>query len=81
MNIKVDTSKGPNVIETTFNNIGDGFKGILDSLEKINQKGTMDVKDTLKLQHSLFQFNLYQETVTKIASKSANAINEVMKSQ
>lgn len=72
----------PSVLEDTFNNIGKGFQEILDSLDKANVNGkTLTVQDTLSLQQSVFHYTMYQETVTKIASKSANAINEVMKAQ
>ncbi len=72
----------PSVMEDTFNNIGEGFQEILDNLDRINAGGqTITVQDTLALQQSVFHYSMYQETVTKIASKSANAINEVMKAQ
>ena len=72
----------PSVLEDTFNNIGEGFQEILDNLDKINaNQDAMTVQDTFALQQSVFHYSLYQETVTKIASKSANAINEVMKAQ
>ncbi|AYV25050.1 EscI/YscI/HrpB family type III secretion system inner rod protein [Vibrio mediterranei] len=72
----------PSVIEDTFDNIGEGFQKILDNLDRINTSGqTITVKDTLALQQSVFHYSMYQETVTKISSKSANAINEVMKAQ
>ncbi|MCG7491846.1 MULTISPECIES: EscI/YscI/HrpB family type III secretion system inner rod protein [Vibrio] len=72
----------PSVLEDTFNNIGEGFQEILDNLDKINaNQDAITVQDTFALQQSVFHYSLYQETVTKIASKSANAINEVMKAQ
>ncbi|WP_341663624.1 EscI/YscI/HrpB family type III secretion system inner rod protein [Vibrio sp.] len=72
----------PSVLEDTFNNIGEGFQEILDNLDQINaSQGAITVQDTFALQQSVFHYSLYQETVTKIASKSANAINEVMKAQ
>ncbi|MCO4174543.1 hypothetical protein K8D10_22635 [Aeromonas veronii] len=72
----------PSVLEDTFNNIGEGFQEILDYLDKANVNGkTLTVQDTISLQQSVFHYTMYQETVTKIASKSASAINEVMKAQ
>ncbi|CAB1261382.1 type III secretion apparatus protein, YscI/HrpB family [Vibrio cholerae] len=72
----------PSVLEDTFNNIGKGFQEILDSLDKANANGqALTVQDTLSLQQSVFHYTMYQETVTRIASKSANAINEVTKAQ
>ncbi|EGQ7639667.1 TPA: EscI/YscI/HrpB family type III secretion system inner rod protein [Vibrio metschnikovii] len=72
----------PSVLEDTFNNIGQGFQEILDALDKANANGqTLTVQDTLALQQSVFHYTMFQETVTKIASKSANAINEVAKAQ
>ncbi|ENM3804006.1 EscI/YscI/HrpB family type III secretion system inner rod protein [Vibrio cholerae] len=72
----------PSVFEDTFNNIGKGFQEILDSLDKANANGqALTVQDTLSLQQSVFYYTMYQETVTRIASKSANAINEVTKAQ
>ncbi|EGQ7944552.1 EscI/YscI/HrpB family type III secretion system inner rod protein [Vibrio cholerae] len=72
----------PSVFEDTFNNIGQGFQEILDALDKANANGqTLTVQDTLALQQSVFHYTMFQETVTKIASKSANAINEVAKAQ
>lgn len=72
----------PSVLEDTFNNIGEGFQEILETMNHINTSGqAMRVQDTLALQQAVFHYSLYQETVTKIASKSANAINEVMKAQ
>lgn len=72
----------PSVLEDTFNNIGQGFQEILDALDKASANGqTLTVQDTLALQQSVFHYTMFQETVTKIASKSANAINEVAKAQ
>jgi len=71
----------PSVFEDTFNNIGKGFQEIMDNLQKINAGKTITLQDTLALQQSVFHYSLYQETVTKIASKSATAINDVMKAQ
>ena len=72
----------PSVLEDTFNNIGEGFQEILDNLDQINaSQEAITVQDTFALQQSVFHYSLYQETVTKIVSKSANAINEVMKAQ
>ncbi|AVI67752.1 EscI/YscI/HrpB family type III secretion system inner rod protein [Shewanella sp. WE21] len=69
----------PSVFEDTFNNIGEGFQEIMDDLKKISDGAS--VSETLALQQSLFHYSFYQETVTKIASKSATAINDVMKAQ
>lgn len=73
----------PSVLEETYNHIGEGFQQVMDDLAKINQKGSegISLQDTLALQQSVFHFSFYQETVTKIASKSATAINDVMKAQ
>ncbi|MCU8034843.1 MULTISPECIES: type III secretion system inner rod subunit SctI [unclassified Shewanella] len=71
----------PSVFEDTFNNIGEGFQEIMNNLQKINDGKTITLQDTLALQQSVFHYSMYQETVTKIASKSATAINDVMKAQ
>jgi type III secretion system YscI/HrpB-like protein len=71
----------PSVFEDAFNNIGEGFQEIMNDLQKINDGKTITLQDTLALQQSVFHYSLYQETVTKIASKSATAINDVMKAQ
>ena len=71
----------PSIMEETFNNVGKGFQEVLDNLERINSRQAISAGDSLAIQQSLFHYNMYQETVTKIASKSANAINEVMKAQ
>ena len=71
----------PSVFEDAFNNIGEGFQEIMDNLQKINDRKTITLQDTLALQQSVFHYSMFQETVTKIASKSATAINDVMKAQ
>ncbi len=53
----------------------------MNNLQKINDGKTITLQDTLALQQSVFHYSMYQETVTKIASKSATAINDVMKAQ
>ena len=69
------------VMEETFNNVGDGFQEILDQMDKINSNQTVTAVDTLALEQSMFHYTMFQEIVTKVASKSASAINEVMKAQ
>ncbi|WP_394201546.1 EscI/YscI/HrpB family type III secretion system inner rod protein [Shewanella waksmanii] len=70
------------VFEETYNNIGEGFQEIYQALEKINERGGgVSVQDTLALNHAIFQYGMYQEVVTKLATKSATAVNDVMKSQ
>lgn len=71
----------PSVMEETFNNVGDGFQEILNQMDKINTNQTITTVDTLALQQSMFHYTMFQEIVTKVASKSASAINEVMKAQ
>ncbi|MDR5014420.1 MULTISPECIES: EscI/YscI/HrpB family type III secretion system inner rod protein [Aeromonas] len=71
----------PSVMEETFNNIGEGFQEILDQMDRINTNQSITTVDTLALQQSMFHYTMFQEIVTKVASKSANAINEVMKAQ
>lgn len=71
----------PSVMEETFNNIGEGFQEILDQMDRINTNQSIKTVDTLALQQSMFHYTMFQEIVTKVASKSANAINEVMKAQ
>lgn len=69
----------PSVLEETFNNVGEGFEDILNTLEQIRRHGDMSAVDALQLQQDVFRYSMFQEVVTKIASKSATAINEVMK--
>lgn len=72
----------PSVLEETFDNIGKGFQEILDSLDKVNANGgAFSAQDALTLQQSVFHYTMFQETVTKITSKAANAVNEVSKAQ
>ncbi|MDH5928705.1 EscI/YscI/HrpB family type III secretion system inner rod protein [Vibrio lentus] len=71
----------PSVMEETFNNVGDGFQEILNQMDKINTNQSITTVDTLALQQSMFHYTMFQEIVTKVASKSASAINEVMKAQ
>lgn len=80
----IDISNGikPSVLEETFDNIGKGFQEILDSLDKVNANGgAFSTQDALALQQSVFHYTMFQETVTKITSKAANAVNEVAKAQ
>ncbi|MBW5817946.1 EscI/YscI/HrpB family type III secretion system inner rod protein [Yersinia enterocolitica] len=70
------------ILENTVNNIGEGFKEIMEVLNDVNSKGgNITVIDTLSLQQAMFKFTMHQEIVTKIASKSVSAINDVMKAQ
>ncbi|MCF5857715.1 hypothetical protein [Aeromonas veronii] len=71
----------PSVMEETFNNVGEGFQEVLDQMDRINTNQSIKTVDTLALQQSMFHYTMFQEIVTKVASKSANAINEVMKAQ
>ncbi|EGQ8220059.1 EscI/YscI/HrpB family type III secretion system inner rod protein [Vibrio parahaemolyticus] len=71
----------PSVLEETFNNVGEGFEDILNTLEQIRGHGDMSAVDALQLQQDVFRYSIFQEVVSKIASKSATAINEVMKAQ
>ncbi|EGQ7826067.1 type III secretion system inner rod subunit SctI [Vibrio parahaemolyticus] len=71
----------PSVLEETFNNVGEGFEDILNTLEQIRGHGDMSSVDALQLQQDVFRYSMFQEVVSKIASKSATAINEVMKAQ
>ncbi|EIA0835866.1 EscI/YscI/HrpB family type III secretion system inner rod protein [Vibrio parahaemolyticus] len=71
----------PSVLEETFNNVGEGFEDILNTLEQIRGHGDMSAVDALGLQQDVFRYSMFQEVVSKIASKSATAINEVMKAQ
>ena len=71
----------PSVMEETFNNVGEGFQEILNQMDKINTNQSITTVDTLALQQSMFHYTMFQEIVTKVASKSASAINEVMTAQ
>ncbi|EHH2508329.1 type III secretion system inner rod subunit SctI [Vibrio parahaemolyticus] len=71
----------PSVLEETFNNVGEGFEDILNTLEQVRGHGDMSAVDALQLQQDVFRYSMFQEVVSKIASKSATAINEVMKAQ
>ncbi|EKT60071.1 hypothetical protein [Providencia sneebia] len=82
--IALDSVSGieSSVFKDSYQNVGEGFKEILNSLDTINSSGGgITVADTLTLQHAVFQYSMYQEMISKIASKSANSINEVMKAQ
>ncbi|RTZ16936.1 EscI/YscI/HrpB family type III secretion system inner rod protein [Vibrio aquaticus] len=69
-------------METTVNNVGSGFEDIMAAVKQAQAaKGEFSMADTLAIQQSVFHYTIYQETVSKIASKSANAINDVMKAQ
>ncbi|MCX8986022.1 EscI/YscI/HrpB family type III secretion system inner rod protein [Citrobacter portucalensis] len=69
------------IIGETFNHVGDSFKEMLAEVEKINNQNGVSVQDALKLTESAFHYDYFQNVLTKIASKSANAINDVMKAQ
>ncbi|HHL2502283.1 TPA: EscI/YscI/HrpB family type III secretion system inner rod protein [Yersinia enterocolitica] len=70
------------ILENTYNNIGEGFKDMMEVLNDVNSRGgDITVTDTFSLQQAIFNFTMHQEIVTKIASKSAAAINDVMKAQ
>ncbi|MCX8858520.1 type III secretion system inner rod subunit SctI [Vibrio parahaemolyticus] len=71
----------PSVLEETFNNVGEGFEDILNTLEQIRGHDDMSAVGALQLQQDVFRYSMFQEVVSKIASKSATAINEVMKAQ
>ncbi|AGB12620.1 EscI/YscI/HrpB family type III secretion system inner rod protein [Vibrio parahaemolyticus] len=69
----------PSVMEKTYNNVGESFEQILATIDSIGDG--MSAVDALRLQQEVFHYSIYQETVTKIASKAATAVNEVMKAQ
>ncbi|EGQ8084520.1 EscI/YscI/HrpB family type III secretion system inner rod protein [Vibrio parahaemolyticus] len=69
----------PSVMEKTYNNVGESFEQILATIDSIEDG--MSAVDALRLHQEMFHYSIYQETVTKIASKSATAVNEVMKAQ
>lgn len=72
----------PSVMEKTYNSVGESFEQILATIDSIESSGGgMSAVDALRLQQEVFHYSIYQETVTKIAAKAANAINEVMKAQ
>jgi hypothetical protein len=78
----LEAAQEKNIISESFDNVGKSFQQILNDLEAVNRsEGGLSAVDALSLQQSLFQYSFYQETVTKIASKAANSINEVMKAQ
>lgn len=83
-NIALENISGveSSIVKETYQNVGEGFKEILNVLDGVNASGgSITVSDTFALQQAVFQYSMYQEMITKIASKSANAINEVMKAQ
>lgn len=83
-NIALENVSGveSSIAKETYQNVGEGFKEILNVLDEVNASGgDITVSDTFALQQAVFQYSMYQEMITKIASKSANAINEVMKAQ
>ncbi len=71
----------PSVMEKTYNSVGESFEQILATIDSIESSGGMSAVDALRLQQEVFHYSIYQETVSKIAAKAANAINEVMKAQ
>ncbi|GHW72564.1 EscI/YscI/HrpB family type III secretion system inner rod protein [Vibrio cholerae] len=72
----------PSIIEKTYNSVGDSFEQILATIDSIQSSGGgMSAVDALRLQQEVFHYSIYQETVSKIAAKAANATNEVMKAQ
>ncbi|WP_336934422.1 EscI/YscI/HrpB family type III secretion system inner rod protein [Vibrio cholerae] len=72
----------PSIIEKIYNSVGDSFEQILATIDSIQSSGGgMSAVDTLRLQQEVFHYAVYQETVSKIAAKAANATNEVMKAQ
>lgn len=72
----------PSIIEKTYNSVGDSFEQILATIDSIQSSGGgMSAVDAFRLQQEVFHYSIYQETVSKIAVKAANATNEVMKAQ
>lgn len=71
----------PSFMKQTFDKVGDGFQEILEQVDRVYSKKSVSTVDALALQQSMFHYALYQEIVTKITSKSANAVNEVIKAQ
>ncbi|MCX8809088.1 EscI/YscI/HrpB family type III secretion system inner rod protein [Vibrio parahaemolyticus] len=69
----------PSVMEKTYHTVGESFEQILATIDSIGDG--MSAVDALRLQQEVFHYSIYQETVTKIASKAATAVNEVMKAQ
>ncbi len=71
----------PSVMEKTYNSVGESFEQILATIESIESSGGMSAVTALRLTQDAFHYAIYQETVTKIAVKAANAINDVAKAQ
>lgn len=82
VSLPVENIINGSVFEDGYKNVGKGFSEILSIIDNINKASdTISVVDTLQLQQAVFKYTMHQEIITKIAAKSANSINEVMKAQ
>ena len=72
----------PSMLEKTYSQVGESFEDVMYQMEQIEARGgEMTATDAMKLHSSLFKYTMYQELVSKVASKAAGAVNEVMKAQ
>lgn len=69
------------VMGRAFNSMGASFEDIMRSVDQLSAQGTITAGEALNMQAKFHHFTMYQELVTRVASKSANAINDVMKAQ
>lgn len=81
-NLGVLDAQVPSVLEQTVEGVGDSFQKMMDSIDQINDPTRqMNFSDVFEIQQAAFEYGFYQEAVSKIISKGATAINEVMKAQ
>ncbi len=72
----------PSVMDETVNGVGDSFQKLMDGIDQLNDPTRqMNFQDVFAIQQAAFEYGFYQEAVSKIISKGATAINEVMKAQ
>lgn len=81
-NLGVLDAQVPSVLEQTAEGVGDSFQKMMDGIDQLNDPTRqMNFSDVLEIQQAAFEYGFYQEAVSKIISKGATAINEVMKAQ
>ncbi|MCY4473071.1 MAG: hypothetical protein OXC07_09700 [Kistimonas sp.] len=86
--IGLDTDSGmgsagaaTSVLGRAVNNVGTSFEEIMDGMARMAEKGSLTTGEALHMQAKFHHYTMYQEMVTRVASKSANAVNDVMKAQ
>ncbi|EGQ8442526.1 EscI/YscI/HrpB family type III secretion system inner rod protein [Vibrio cholerae] len=80
--ISTVNAAGNTLVNDVYNNIEEGFSEILSAIQNVKSgSGEFTAADALAIQQGVYHYTLYQETITKVVSKAANAINEVSKAQ